>query len=568
MKTIYNLLTCVLFGVSLQAQNQPTRNTTIIPVDQSNNNWQRTITDYSQDGVSASCVDTLLFEDFQSQQIPGSWDNIDNDLLLDANGRPQDWFIANDPQTTNGNDTNWVAGASSWFTPFGTAQNWLVITDALTPCSTTSLVWKSAPLEGPIYMDGYKVLISTTGTNTADFTDTVFVHAEDATGTGIPSDGEVHTDYFGTAGVLQEWSVDLGNYDGMTIYVAYVHDSDNDNMLLLDDIFVGEVPPACVDPVASFDVSENFLTVDFTNTSTTTGTTTYSWNFGDGNSSTDENPQHTYATDGIYVACLTVVDSCGQNIACDSVIVNSCNSPVADYSYTATQLQADFTDASTLGNNPSWSWDFGDGNNSMMQNPSHTYASPGTYYSCLIVTDDCGTDSICDSVVVNNCTNPMADFTYSSNGLDVTFTDASTAGNNVSYMWDFGDGDTSSVQSPNHTYTLPGAYNACLTVTDDCGSNTMCDSVFVTQITGIANVVKDDQIEVYPNPFKDNLTIKFGAVEVSSISLFDNLGKMVVKRTINSNQTQLSLNELPKGVYTIQFESKDNLKPKLIIKTR
>lgn len=123
-------------------------------------------------------------------------------------------------------------------------------------------------------------------------------------------------------------------------------------------------------------------------------------------------------------------------------------------------------------------WDYGDGSPlDTAFNPTHTYASPGTYTVCSTIYAPCDTDTVCTTVII--CPAPaLADYTYSTAYPSVTFTDASL--NAVSYSWDFGDGNTSTQASPTHTYAGLGLYNVCLSVTDTCGgTNTKCTPISV-----------------------------------------------------------------------------------------
>ena len=174
----------------------------------------------------------------------------------------------------------------------------------------------------------------------------------------------------------------------------------------LDESGGGNIPP-----VASFTFSPSDLTVDFTDASTDAdgSIVSWSWDFGDSNSSTAQNPTHTYGAAGTYTVALTVTDDGGSsNTTSQSVTVTEpgANSPpVAAFTFTTNGLTADFTDTSTDsdGSVVSWSWDFGDGNTSTDQNPSHTYGAAGTFTASLTATDNEGaTGSTSQSVTVSD----------------------------------------------------------------------------------------------------------------------------------------------------------------------
>ncbi len=139
------------------------------------------------------------------------------------------------------------------------------------------------------------------------------------------------------------------------------------------------------------------LNVDFTDQSLGSPTS-WSWTFGDGGTSTAQNPSHTYTSAGNYTVSLTATNVAGSDTETKNnyITVNPCNAPVAAFVGSPTSgyapLAVSFTDQST--NSPtSWSWTFGDGGTSSAQNPSHTYTSVGTYTVTLTATNSCGSDA-------------------------------------------------------------------------------------------------------------------------------------------------------------------------------
>jgi len=250
-----------------------------------------------------------------------------------------------------------------------------------------------------------------------------------------------------------------------------------------------------VGPTADFSGSPTSgvepLTVSFTDLSTG-GATSWSWDFGDGGTSTQQNPSHTYNTAGTYTVSLTATNSCGSdtNTKTDYITVNPCNAPVAGFVGSPTSgdapLAVNFTDQST--NSPtSWSWDFGDGGTSTQQNPSYTYNTAGTYTVTLISTNSCGSDTATkvDYITVTNppCNLPVADFVGSPTSGDaplaVNFTDQTT-NSPTSWSWDFGDGGTSTQQNPSYTYNTAGTYTVTLIATNSCGSDTATKVDYIT----------------------------------------------------------------------------------------
>lgn len=148
---------------------------------------------------------------------------------------------------------------------------------------------------------------------------------------------------------------------------------------------------------------------------------------------------------------------------------NPCPPPVAAFTTTATGLSVLFDAATSVGSIVSQAWDFGSGATGTGLNPSHTFATFGTYPISLIVTDGCGqSDTVVQSI--NVCTGGLGSVGHSANGLVVNFTGPSDPGQFSSINWTFGDGNSSASANPTHTYTAGGTYSVILTATDICGN--------------------------------------------------------------------------------------------------
>jgi len=173
------------------------------------------------------------------------------------------------------------------------------------------------------------------------------------------------------------------------------------------------------------------------------------------------------------------------------------HAPIAAFSATPTSgtapLTVNFTDESE--NNPtSWLWDFGDGNTSTQQNPSHIYSSAGQYTISLLVENEEGSNTEIKTsyIIVNTNPNaPIAAFSASPTSgtepLTVNFTDESE-NNPTNWQWNFGDGNIIYHQNPTHTYNSDGSYTVSLKVSNEDGSDTEIKTNFIIIETGGADL--------------------------------------------------------------------------------
>ncbi len=207
------------------------------------------------------------------------------------------------------------------------------------------------------------------------------------------------------------------------------------------------------------------LTVNFSNVVNSIGY--FTWDFGDGNTSSQANPTHTYTADGYFNVFVRFEDLSG---CVDSFDFDVNPYPVPQAGFSINQLDTCVLPANFDFNNSSvgavnYTWTFGDSSNQTSQtNPSHTYVVDGSYDVMLHVSNTYGCE---DSIVNSISINPVPDASFDALQLDTCVLPASFSFNNSSngalaYTWDFGDGSTSNIPSLTYNYTSAGTYNVKL----------------------------------------------------------------------------------------------------------
>src|SRR5688572_4115102 len=232
---------------------------------------------------------------------------------------------------------------------------------------------------------------------------------------------------------------------------------------------------------------------------TSPGSTAWEWDFGDGATSNIQNPSHVYGASGSYLVSLIVFNGNGCS---DTLVqpgyINIGPSLVPTFNVNTQAgcfpLTTDFT--CTVPGANSWMWDFGDGTTSTIENPSHTYLSPGSYTITLTVTTTIGCNGTVvlpgyitvdqlpvPSFVVNDPLGCSPHTTFFTN----------TSSNAVSYLWDFGNGITSTDTDPSAFYPDTGSYNVTLTAYSANG----CEAT-VTQNAAVS--VKSIKVNFFGSP--------------------------------------------------------------------
>lgn len=192
---------------------------------------------------------------------------------------------------------------------------------------------------------------------------------------------------------------------------------------------------------------------------------TWSWNFDDGGNSSTQNPTHTYTTPGTYDVQLITT----TNVGCTDTVVKPVtvyDLPVANFTYEAScsgsNIVIDFDDSSYVSNDAInyWFYDFGGQGSATAENPSQLFIGSGNFIITHIVATTHGCmDTIIQTITISP--RPSAGFYYNTNnGLNVgavfDFTD--TSSNAVNWVWEFGDGNNSTIQNPSNTYFSNGTY--------------------------------------------------------------------------------------------------------------
>jgi len=296
-------------------------------------------------------------------------------------------------------------------------------------------------------------------------------------------------------------------------------------------------------------------TVPFhTLTSAGTPPYTYSWSPGNNLSSPATADPLLFPTNpGTYR--VTVMDDVGLT-ATDSVVVEYQSSPAIIITSDTTICAGDSVQLNASGG-ISYSWMPATALSSTdIANPL-AFPSQTTSYTVTVSNGSCS--GAADVTVAVDDVRPEASFIPIESNFTVLFNNTSTGA--TGYLWDFGDGTTSTERSPNHQYPQRTVYDVTLIVTNNCGfSDTASAQVDLT--VGMSGNEVDDRIEVYPNPGSGMLSLKVNGMNGRPVSceIISTCGKVVVRKTYHEQKNAiipLDLSDYPKGIYFLKVNTDD-----------
>jgi len=246
-----------------------------------------------------------------------------------------------------------------------------------------------------------------------------------------------------------------------------------------------EVEPT---PIVAFSIENNNCTAacELSFVNTTENATSYEWEFGDGATSKEFNPRHTYTKAGNYKVRLTATGGGGSNSVVQTAVIVAPLPPKVDFAISNGNCQApcsvNFTNKTIDAN--TFLWEFADSTSSTLENPSKTYTQGGAFVVKLTATGPGGTASKSDTVTIRKPAEVTAAFTIANQACtapcSVSFTNQSA--NATSFGWEFGDGTTSTETNPTKQYTKAGNYSVRLTATGPGGNKSTSQNIAIKAV--------------------------------------------------------------------------------------
>ena len=318
------------------------------------------------------------------------------------------------------------------------------------------------------------------------------------------------------------------------------------------------------DPISAFSYTVSDLSVSFTNLSEYGEN--YIWDFGDWLFE-GEAPTHVFSASGDYEVSLITTNDCGSDTS--TQVISVLVSPLAGFQASVVEgcvpLTVQFENTSTgIVDNSLWTFEGGIPASSTESNPEIVFENAGIFDVSLEVSNASGSNELAELDLIEVKPNPIAAFEFFVTGPVAVFSNYSQHAD--TYLWDFGDNNTSTEENPSHNYEDYGSYIIALSASNQCGEVTFIDSVL---FTNTYQVEIDKDVFVYPNPNKGIFTIDWSETKeaFSSIRIYNAIGQTIRNFTTDSvNQLKIDLNREAAGVYYVELKSEKGVVLKRVIK--
>jgi len=303
-------------------------------------------------------------------------------------------------------------------------------------------------------------------------------------------------------------------------------------------------------------------TVTFTDQTTGTTPTTWSWTFPGGSpgTSTTQNPSIIYNSAGTYDVTLVTGDLSGGTATKTKVgyvivsVLPTTPGTISGLADPCVGKTETYFVPGISTNTYNWTlpaaWTGSSSTNSI-----NTIVGSGNGKISVRATNVCGT-SAARTFSVTPTNTPAAVAGYNSNIISDSVVFTSTSTNATTWHWDFNDGTTSNIANPGHRFKSNGTYNVKLVVTNKCGTDSVSKTILITSVEiGLQTV---SSLKIFPNPASSKLFIEFGSTALNykgEILVIDITGRIQIIGQIESGNCVLDISELKKGIYFIQLKN-------------
>ncbi|MEM9990907.1 MAG: PKD domain-containing protein, partial [Bacteroidota bacterium] len=374
-----------------------------------------------------------------------------------------------------------------------------------------------------------------------------------------------------------EWRFEGGTPDASTVVnpsITYEQEGIFDVILIAknevgtDTILLEDYVQITTLPIVDFEIRKQDLTIFLENNSV--NAEQYEWDFGDGNTSTDLAPRHTYSSVGNYTVTLFASNACGENAFTQEIPVSIAPRALfsASSSTGCSPFEVQFSDISE-GIVNAWTWRFPGGtpSSSTDPNPLVTYSAPGNYAVELQVANELDQDTVFIEGYVRVLEPPMPSFEIVIEDQSIRLTN--TSENADSYAWSFGDDSPIvSEENPVHTFARNGLYSVTLSAYNlGCGrSATQSIGIFST---GTNTEYEDYQIRIFPNPAHQSVQVDLSGVNSRNtrLVLTDVRGQVLLEQQqLGASSHALDVSSYEAGIYLLRILGEDwQLTEKLVV---